>query len=435
MEKVYARTKTFQKEMVSGFCPGCMHGTVFKLIGEVMEELGIVDKTTCVLGVGCCGLAMEYITYDNTTSPHGRACAVATGIKRSTPDAVVYTYQGDGDLASIGLAETMSAANRGENITVIFVNNGIYGMTGGQMAPTTLVGMKATTAPQGRDPKEHGYPMHMCEILNQLTAPYYLERTSCNNPANVNKTKAAIKKAFQNQLDGKGFSMVEIVTSCPTNWGLDTIEALDFLENNMLKEFPLGVVRDKSKEGALMERNRMVAGFGGQGVMTLGKFLAEATCDSTDMNVTFFPSYGAEQRGGTANCYVVISDEDIGAPLGDSMDDLIVMNDPSLNKFLYKLVPGGTLFINSSIVKSEITRDDIQVVKVPVTEMALEMGNPKVLNIIMLGAYVGYTQVVPENVVWDTIQHKLGKKPKLLPLNKQAFEAGLKIGKEAQNRQ
>ena len=250
MEKVYARTKTFQKEMVSGFCPGCMHGTVFKLIGEVMEELGIVDKTTCVLGVGCCGLAMEYITYDNTTSPHGRACAVATGIKRSTPEAVVYTYQGDGDLASIGLAETMSAANRGENITVICVNNGIYGMTGGQMAPTTLVGMKATTAPQGRDPKEHGYPMHMCEILNQLTAPYYLERTSCNNPANVNKTKAAIKKAFQNQLDGKGFSMVEIVTSCPTNWGLDPIEALDFLENNMLKEFPLGVVRDKSKEGA-----------------------------------------------------------------------------------------------------------------------------------------------------------------------------------------
>ena len=170
-----------------------------------------------------------------------------------------------------------------------------------------------------------------------------------------------------------------------------------------------------------MERNLMVAGFGGQGVMTLGKFLAEATCDSTDMNVTFFPSYGAEQRGGTANCYVVISDEDIGAPLGDSMDDLIVMNDPSLNKFLYKLVPGGTLFINSSIVKSEIARDDIQVVKVP--------------NISMLGAYVGYTQVVPENVVWDTIQHKLGKKPKLLPLNKQAFEAGLKIGKEAQNRQ
>ena len=250
MEKVYTRTKTFHEETVSGFCPGCMHGTIFKMIGEVMEELGIVDKTTCVLGVGCCGLAMEYITYDNTTSPHGRACAVATGVKRSTPEAVVYTYQGDGDLASIGLAETMSAANRGENFTVIFVNNGIYGMTGGQMAPTTLVGMKATTAPHGRDPKEHGYPMHMCEILNQLTAPYYLERCSCNNPANVMKTKAAIKKAFQNQLDGKGFSMVEIVTSCPTNWGLDPLQALDYLEEKMLKEFPLGVIRDKSREEA-----------------------------------------------------------------------------------------------------------------------------------------------------------------------------------------
>lgn len=179
-----------------------------------------------------------------------------------------------------------------------------------------------------------------------------------------------------------------------------------------------------------MERNLMVAGFGGQGVMTLGKFLVEATCESTDKNVTFFPSYGAEQRGGTANCYVVISDDDIGAPLGGQMDDLIVMNDPSLSKFLYKLVPGGTLYINSSIVKSEITRTDIKVVKAPVTELALEMGSAKVLNIIMLGVYVGYTQVVPEDVVWRTIEHKLGKKPALLPLNRQAFDLGLKLGRE-----
>lgn len=248
MEKIYTRTKTIQEDKVSGFCPGCMHSTVMKLIGEVMEELGQVQNTACVFGIGCCGLHMDYIAYDNTTAPHGRACAVATGIKRANPDTLVFTYQGDGDLASIGLAETMSAANRGENFTVIFVNNGIYGMTGGQLAPTTLVGMKATTAPHGRDPKEHGYPMHMCEILNQLTAPYYLERTSCNTPANVNKTKAAIKKAFQNQLDGKGFSMVEIVTSCPTNWGMDALDALDYLEEKMLPEYPLGVIRDKSKE-------------------------------------------------------------------------------------------------------------------------------------------------------------------------------------------
>ena len=241
MEKIYGRTKGIRDDMVVGFCPGCMHGTIFKLIGEVLEELGMLEQTITVHGVGCCGLAMEYVTYDCTTSP--------PGVKRAEPDKLVFTYQGDGDLASIGLAETMSAANRGENFSVIFVNNGIYGMTGGQMAPTTLVGMKATTAPHGRDPKEHGYPMHMCEILNQLTAPYYLERTSCNNPANVAKTKAAIRKAFQNQLDGKGFSMVEIVTSCPTNWGLDPLEALDFLEEKMLREFPLGAIRDKDKEG------------------------------------------------------------------------------------------------------------------------------------------------------------------------------------------
>ena len=173
----------------------------------------------------------------------------------------------------------------------------------------------------------------------------------------------------------------------------------------------------------------LITGFGGQGVMTLGKFLADAVCNSTDKNVTFFPSYGAEQRGGTANCYVVISDEEVGAPLGDSMDDLIVMNDPSLNKFLYKLVPGGTLFINSSIVTSAVTRDDVKVVKVPVTEMALEMGNPKVLNIIMLGVYIGYTQLVDPEIIWGTIEHKLASKAKLLPLNKQAFEKGLEIGR------
>ena len=245
---VYTRTQTIQEDKVSGFCPGCMHGTVMKLIGEVIDELGIIEKTACVLGIGCCGLQMDYMAYDNITSPHGRACAVATGIKRTNPDTFVFTYQGDGDLASIGLAETMSAANRGENISVIFINNGIYGMTGGQMAPTTLLGMKATTAPKGRDAKEHGYPMHMCEILDKLTAPVYLERTSCNTPQNLMHTKSAIKKAFVNQLEGRGFSMVEIVTTCPTNWGMDALGALDYLEKNMLAEFPLGLIRDRTKE-------------------------------------------------------------------------------------------------------------------------------------------------------------------------------------------
>ena len=245
MEKVYERTRTIQADKVSGFCPGCMHSTVIKLIGEVLEEMNLVERAACVLGIGCCGLHMDYIDYDNTTAPHGRACAVATGMKRSSPDTLVFTYQGDGDLASIGLAESLSAANRGENISIIFINNGIYGMTGGQMAPTTLLGMKASTAPKGRIAEEHGYPMHMCEIMDQLTAPAYLVRTSCNSPANVGKTKAAIRKAFQNQLDGKGFSMVEIVTSCPTNWGMDALQALDYIDTHMLREFPLGVFRDR----------------------------------------------------------------------------------------------------------------------------------------------------------------------------------------------
>ena len=245
MELLYKRTKTIQEDKVSGFCPGCMHSTVIKLIGEVLEELNVVDRTACVLGIGCCGLHMDYMAYDNITAPHGRACAVATGIKRTNPDSLVYTYQGDGDFASIGLAESVSAANRGENISVIFINNGIYGMTGGQMAPTTLLGMKASTAPFGRKAEEHGYPMHMCEILDRLEAPAYLVRTSCNTPANVTKTKNAIKKAFTNQLEGKGFSMVEIVTGCPTNWGMDALQSLEYIEEKMLKEFPLGVIRDR----------------------------------------------------------------------------------------------------------------------------------------------------------------------------------------------
>ena len=178
-----------------------------------------------------------------------------------------------------------------------------------------------------------------------------------------------------------------------------------------------------------METNLCVAGFGGQGVMTLGKFLAEATCNSTDKNVTFFPSYGAEQRGGTANCFVVISDDEIGPPLGDEMDDLIVMNGPSLSKFIDSLKPKGTLFINSSIVKDKIERADVKIVEAPVTELAHELGNSKVLNIIMLGVYIGYTDVIDPKIIWDTVEHKLSSKQKLLPLNKQAFEKGLEIGR------
>ena len=245
MEKVYARTKGIRDDMVSGFCPGCMHSTVIKLIGEVLEEMHLLDKAACAVGVGCCGLHMDYITYDYFLAAHGRACAVATGAKRSNPESLVFTYQGDGDLASIGLAETISAANRGENFTVIFVNNGIYGMTGGQMAPTTMLGVKTTTTPYGRDIHEHGAPLHMCEILSQLEAPAYIARVTAADVPNAKKAKAAVKKAFQYQLEGKGFSFVEFVSNCPTNWGMSPQESLDHVHNVIMKEFPLGEFRAK----------------------------------------------------------------------------------------------------------------------------------------------------------------------------------------------
>ena len=242
MRLVAPETITFTQ---SGFCPGCGHGLAVRLIAEVMEEMGLSEKLLAIVDVACGSLNIDSWRFDTIMAAHGRPIATAVGVKKIRPENPVMAYIGDGAAYSIGMAETMHTAIRNDNVVTIVINNSLYGMTGGQMAPTTLVGMKASTAPKGRNPEEHGYPMHMCEILDQLTAPAYLERTSCNTPQNVIKTKNAIKKAFQNQIDGKGFSMVEIVTSCPTNWGLEPLDALDFIEQKMLPEYPLGVIRDK----------------------------------------------------------------------------------------------------------------------------------------------------------------------------------------------
>lgn len=248
MEKVIGRPSTIPEDVVSGFCPGCMHSTVNKLIGEVLDELNVVDQTVEIVCIGCGTLNLKYRENDQAVVAHGRACAVATGYKRCNPDKLVFTYQGDGDLASIGIAETIYAANRGENISVITINNAIYGMTGGQMAPTTMLGQKATTCPNGRDFNDVGAPVHMMDMLNTLVAPVYLERVSCNTPANIKKTKAAIKKAFEYQLAGKGFSMVEVISNCPTNWNLSPLKTLEYMKEHSLKEFPLGVMRDRGGE-------------------------------------------------------------------------------------------------------------------------------------------------------------------------------------------
>ena len=230
------------------YCPGCTHGIVHRLVAEAIDELGIEGTTIGVAPVGCAVMAYNYFACDMAEAAHGRAPAVATGIKRADPSKIVFTYQGDGDLASIGMAETVHAATRNENITIIFINNAIYGMTGGQMAPTSLPGQVTQTSPYGRDVKTAGYPIRVCEMLSQLEGPEYLERVTVNNVKNIRNAKKAIKKAFENQINGKGFSLVEVVSTCPTNWGMTPQKALEWVDTNMLPYYPLGVYKDRSKE-------------------------------------------------------------------------------------------------------------------------------------------------------------------------------------------
>ena len=242
MQKVFERPKALSDKKMH-YCPGCTHGIVHRLVAEAIDQLGLQEKTIGVAPVGCAVLAYEYFNLDFQEAAHGRAPAVATGIKRVLPESVVFTYQGDGDLASIGMAEIIHAATRGEKITVIFINNAIYGMTGGQMAPTTLPGQKTTTSPYGRDTSKVGFPIRVCELLNTLDGPAYLARVSMHNPKNVLKAGEAIKKAFQVQVEGKGFSLVEVLSSCPTNWGMTPNQALKWVEEKMVPYYPLGVFR------------------------------------------------------------------------------------------------------------------------------------------------------------------------------------------------
>ena len=231
------------------YCPGCHHGIIHKLVAEVMEELGIIDETIGVCPVGCSVFAYNYFSCDMLEAAHGRAPAVATGIKRTHPNQPVFTYQGDGDLASIGAGEIVHAAMRGEKITTIFVNNAIYGMTGGQMAPTTLIGQKATTAPFGRTVEQAGMPIRVAEMLSTLDGCVYAERVCVTDIPNLNKAKRAIKRAFQKQLAGEGFTFVEVLSTCPTNWGMTPLEALKWIDDKMIPYYPLGVYKDETEKG------------------------------------------------------------------------------------------------------------------------------------------------------------------------------------------
>lgn len=249
MSIVFEKPKALT-DAVLHYCPGCTHGIIHRLVAEAIDELGIEGKTIGVASVGCSVMAYNYFNCDFVQAAHGRAPAVATGVKRSDPDKIVFTYQGDGDLAAIGTAETVHSAARRENITVIFVNNAIYGMTGGQMAPTTLPGQVTQTSPYGRDVNTVGYPVKVCELLSQVDGAAYLERVAVNNVKNIKNAKKAIKKAFQNQIEGKGFSLVEVVSTCPTNWGMTPQKALDWVDEKMIPYYPLGVYKDIYAEEA-----------------------------------------------------------------------------------------------------------------------------------------------------------------------------------------
>jgi len=232
-------------DAVMHYCPGCTHGIVHRLVAEAIDELGIEGRTIGIAPVGCSVMNYDYFTVDMVQAAHGRAPAVATGVKRANPENIVFTYQGDGDLAAIGTAETVHAAARGENITIIFINNAIYGMTGGQMAPTTLPEQVTQTSPYGRNIEQAGFPIRVCEMLSTLEGPAYIERVSVDSVKNVRNAKKAILKAFKTQVEGKGFSLVEVLSSCPTNWGLTPEKALDWLRDNMIPYYPLGVFKDK----------------------------------------------------------------------------------------------------------------------------------------------------------------------------------------------
>ncbi len=248
MAIVFQKTKGLT-DKETHYCPGCTHGIIHRLVAECLEELGVLGDAIGVAPVGCAVMAYDYFNCDMVEAPHGRAPAVATGIKRARPDNVVFTYQGDGDLAAIGTAETVHSATRGENITIIFVNNAIYGMTGGQMAPTTLPGQVTQTTPYGRDVNYSGYPVRVCEMLSTLSGVAYAERVAVNNVPNIRKAKAAIKKALTAQIEKKGFSIVEVLSGCPPNWGMTPQEALKWIDDKMIPYYPLGVYKDVTEKG------------------------------------------------------------------------------------------------------------------------------------------------------------------------------------------
>jgi len=445
--KARAFYPTFERkgsgDLVTHYCPGCGHGVAQKLIASVIDDLGIQDRTIFLSPVGCAVFSYYYFDTGNIQCSHGRAPAVATGVRRTLDDAIIISYQGDGDLAGIGMTEIVHAANRGENITVIFINNAIYGMTGGQMAPTTPVGRKTLTTPFGRELIRDGRPIGMAELMESLSTPVYIERCSLATVKDVMKTRKAIKKGLQNQIDHLGFSFIEILSPCPTNWRMTPVQACEWTKNELAAVFPLKVFREShgkkaptslitpfpflddaslvellvntgdvqnEPENSLGITQRVkISGFGGQGVLSAGELLAWCGM-SEGLEVTWLPSYGPEMRGGSASVSVILSPHGIGSPLVDNMDVLIAMNGPSLDLFESKVKSKGLILVNSSIVTRPVLRDDVKVIHIPASQLAHKAGLNSAANVVMLTAYLAVSGICRIQTLLDCIPIVFRKK-------------------------
>ena len=438
------------------YCPGCGHGIVHKLLAQAIDALGIQDRTVLISPVGCSVFAYYYFDVGNIQVAHGRAPAVGAAVKRSRPQSIVVSYQGDGDLAAIGTAEIVHAANRGEPITVIFVNNGIYGMTGGQMAPTTPLGKKTTTSPFGRSSWNEGFPVHVSELLNSLEAPVFIERVGLGNNKQIMNAAKAIKRAVENQVKGLGFSFVEVLSPCPTIWKMNPVDAQRFVRDEMAATFSVAGLRDRTKDAAVrpqpapppaiqdlprilglvngneaapptrpdraLDLHIKVAGFGGQGVLMLGEVLAEAGLES-GYEVSWLPSYGPEMRSGTSNCHVRLSSNPIDSPLVSRPNVLLALNEPSLRKFLPAMEPGGIVLYNAPAVPEDCSRADVRILAMPFSQLADHLGDSKIANVVMLGALVEATGLLEEEQVIGALR-KLVKSQRWFDLDLKALECG-----------
>jgi 2-oxoisovalerate ferredoxin oxidoreductase beta subunit len=442
------------------YCPGCGHGLIQNYLAAAIEKLGVQDRTVLVSPVGCGVFIYYYLDVGNTQAAHGRASAVAVGHKVANPDSIVIAYQGDGDLAAIGLTEAVHAAALGVPTTVIFVNNAIYGMTGGQLAPTSLPGQKTSTSPRGRD-RAMGAPLRMAEMIAQLDAPVYVERVALFDAKQRVRAAKAIEKAVRLQVEGRGFSFVEVLSECPTHLGLTPVEAERWVKEKMLPTFPLGVKKDSLAEpwswparaydpepileaiGARAEPpprfakgfprdlfgaeiGLKLAGAGGDGAQTAAMLLARAAIHE-GFDATHIPSYGPESRGGTSFADVRLAEHQVLSPDVAAPHVLVAFNGPSLARFGPAVLPGGVVIYDSTAVREPpALASSVRVVPVPCSEIARELGQPRVKNTVALGALRRAVPLLPEETFLSGIRHALAGKEALVAVNEEAFRRGAK---------